>query len=106
MHWRLMSREEIKREFPRAADVLAAVAEVVDVPKHDKEDDIYLDTCFLLHGNGMLSIPHTDLPFDDLLIIFEMLQCAAAATRALRSAAPSEGAAFPAQQRGARQSRV
>lgn len=87
MNFRLLTREEIRQEFPREKDVLSAVAEVVDLP--DSEGDIYLDTCFLLHGDGTLSIPHIELPFDDLLLIIEMLERAGKVTRELRSVDPS-----------------
>lgn len=71
MQWRMMTTLELKREFPRASNILAGVAEI------GPTGEIYSDTVFLLHGDRTITLPHTELDFNELIVICDTLQQAA-----------------------------
>lgn len=69
MMWRLLTKDEIKREYPRqTTPILAAVAETSEAGV------LWADTCFVLYADGILQIPHAELPIDDLITITQLLR--------------------------------
>jgi hypothetical protein len=74
MQWKLLSKDEIASEYPRqTTPILAAVAEI------DDEGTLWADTCFVLYADGIVQIPHLELPLEDMTVVYGMLRGAVVA---------------------------
>lgn len=81
MSWRLLTREEIKREFPRAPNIVSAAGLTND------EGALYADAVITFHGDGYVTLPPIELTLSELKTLLETLQQAAVVTLADASVA-------------------
>lgn len=87
MSWRLLTREEIKREYPRAKNIVAAAGLTND------EGELYSDAHVVLHGDGTLTLSPIEIDANEMTTMLETLKRSAAAT--IADAAASERAEQP-----------